>query len=321
MTVRVDLPHEVPAPGSGDLVVALVNNMPDPALEATETQFTALLAAASPESPLRLRFTSIPQVPRSSLTRQSMLPRYWSLEALRRAPPDLLIVTGTEPVAPTLPAEPYWGAFVELLGWARLNTCASVWSCLAAHGATLALDRIERQRLPDKRFGVFQHRVLRHFLTEGVHEPLHVPHSRWNDLPLRCLQERGYSIVSEGSLTGADLFVKNAGSLLVFFQGHPEYEPTTLYREYRRDVGRYLRGERPSYPNPPEAYLRDETRARCDAFREKAVRTPTPQLLDQFPTCEAADVHCGWSTAARRIYHNLLAYVTNVKSRSRSGGT
>ena len=37
-------------------------------------------------------------------------------------------------------------------------------------------------------------------------------------------------------------------SLFVFLQGHPEYDPTTLLREYRRDVGRFLRRERDGYP-------------------------------------------------------------------------
>ena len=44
------------------------------------------------------------------------------------------------------------------------------------------------------------------------------------------------------------MFVKQTRSLFIFFQGHPEYEETTLLREYRRDVGRFLRGQQPHYP-------------------------------------------------------------------------
>ena len=42
---------------------------------------------------------------------------------------------------------------------------------------------------------------------------------------------------------GVDTFIKQRKKLFVFFQGHPEYESDTLLREYRRDMGRYFRGE------------------------------------------------------------------------------
>ena len=47
---------------------------------------------------------------------------------------------------------------------------------------------------------------------------------------------------------GVDTFIKQQKSLFVFFQGHPEYESDTLLREYRRDVGRYIKGETATYP-------------------------------------------------------------------------
>ena len=62
-------------------------------------------------------------------------------------PPDALIVTGTEPVAPLLSDEPYWERLRELLQWAQANTTSSIWSCLAAHAAVELLDGIRRRRL------------------------------------------------------------------------------------------------------------------------------------------------------------------------------
>src|SRR2546430_13670792 len=44
----------------------------------------------------------------------------------------------------------------------------------------------------------------------------------------------------------------------LFLQGHPEYERTTLFKEYRRDVGRFLSGEQSSYPPLPCRYFRSE---------------------------------------------------------------
>ena len=58
-------------------------------------------------------------------------------------------------------------------------------------------------------------------------------------------------------------------SLFVFFQGHPEYESDTLLREYRRDIGRYLRSEAENYPLLPRNYFdaRDRGRPECPAGR------------------------------------------------------
>jgi homoserine O-succinyltransferase len=140
--------------------------------------------------------------------------------------------------------EPYWERLRELLQWAQANTTSSIWSCLAAHAAVELLDGIRRRRLEQKRCGVFAHDTLPDQpLLKGISTPLHTPHSRWNELPVDALRDAGYSIVSASAASGADMFTKQAGSLLVFFQGHPEYEDTTLLREYRRDVGRYLRGQ------------------------------------------------------------------------------
>ena len=54
-----------------------------------------------------------------------------------------------------------------------------------------------------------------------------------------------------------DLFVKKKEkSLFVHFQGHPEYGAQTLLKEYRRDIKRFLRGERETYPIDAARILR-----------------------------------------------------------------
>jgi hypothetical protein len=85
------------------VVVGLVNNMPDTALEATEAQFARVLSAAADTVPVRLRFYFLPEVPRGPAGLAHVKgDRYWSIDELHREPPDALIVTGTEPVAPLL---------------------------------------------------------------------------------------------------------------------------------------------------------------------------------------------------------------------------
>jgi homoserine O-succinyltransferase len=295
--------------GRRTLVVGLVNNMPDTALEATEAQFSRLLSAACESLTVRLRFYFLPEVPRGAAGQAHISgDRYWPIETLQADPPDALIVTGTEPVAPLLSDEPYWGRFRELLEWAQANTTSSIWSCLAAHAAVEILDGIRRRRLPHKRCGVFAHTAdASQSLLQGVAVPLHTPHSRWNELPVGALRDQGYTIVSASPESGADMFTKHSGSLLVFFQGHPEYEATTLLREYRRDVGRYLRGQQDHYPTLPEGYFSPEARDCLRAFETRARAARDGELLNEFPTNALAEtLKNTWSDAAIGIYRNWL---------------
>ena len=43
-------------------------------------------------------------------------------------------------------------------------------------------------------------------------------------------------MLSRSPVAGADLFIKQRKSLFVFLQGHPEYDPGSLLREYQRDA-------------------------------------------------------------------------------------
>ena len=238
------------------LDIGLVNLMPDAALKATERQFARLLAAASGPTEVRLHLFSLDEVPRGGAARSSMAGRYGDLTALERARLDGLIVTGAEPVAPSLSDEPYWAALTRVVDWAEHNTASTIWSCLAAHAAVLHLDGIARRLLPRKRFGLFECApVTAGGLFEGAPAGPRVPHSRWNDLAEGDLRSHGYRIESRSLEAGIDCFTKQWASLFVFLQGHPEYDADTLFREYRRDAHRFLKGERPTLPALPSGYF------------------------------------------------------------------
>jgi homoserine O-succinyltransferase len=302
--------------GQGGLVIGLINNMPDAALEATEAQFSRLLRLASGARTVRLRIGYLPEVPRAPEVAARIARDYWHVDRLLAGSVDALIVTGLEPKAANLVDEPYWGRFVELLRWARVHTASSIWSCLAAHGAVQHLDGVLRRRLAEKRFGVFEHTVRAdHALMADVASPLAIPHSRWNELPASELRSAGYTLLSHGPQTGADIFVKETESLLVFLQGHPEYEPTTLLKEYRRDVGRYVRGQQSHYPAPPHGYFTTATIERLRAFEEQARARRAEETLALFPSLdENAYTGDRWGPGAVQIYRNWLALIAKARA-------
>jgi homoserine O-succinyltransferase/O-acetyltransferase len=298
------------------LRIGLINNMPDAALQSTEAQFCALLEGAASGLAVNVRLSSFPELPRSPDGARQVQERYWPIGDLLAQPLDALIVTGTEPRAPRLRDEPYWARFVELLDFAQRHTVASIWSCLAAHAAVEALDGIQRQRLAEKRSGIYEHRTLHgHPLLEGAASPLRMPHSRWNELPVPALQSAGYTLLSWSDVGGADAFVRDRGSLMLFFQGHPEYEGTTLLKEYRRDVGRYLAGTQENYPTLPVGYLAaDATRAMED-FRAQSLAERRADLTERFPFASvAAGLSNTWQPSAVAIYRNWLAHIVRARA-------
>lgn len=303
----------------GALRVALINNMPDTALEATESQFGSLLAAAAGTLPVRLRHYWLPEVPRGAPALERIGRSYFPLEELLAEPPDALIVTGMEPRAPSLEEEPYWPRMVRLLEWAEAHTASSIWSCLAAHAAAQALAGVRRRRLGEKCFGVFRHDLLAsHALLREVAPPLPTPHSRWNELPVEQLQAAGFEVLSASGGTGADLFVRTGRSLLVCFQGHPEYQDVTLLKEYRRDVGRFLRGEQPAWPSLPHGYFSEPGLAELARYRRAAEAARDPARFADFPLqALAAGLSAPWRPAATAIYRNWLAHIAAVRGRSR----
>jgi len=298
------------------LELGLINNMPDAALESTERQFFELIRAAAQDTPVRLRLFSLPDVPRGEAGRQHLRSGYRDINDLWNGGLDGLIVTGTEPRAPSLMDEPYWGSITNVLAWARENTASTVWSCLAAHAAVLHMDGIGRHPLDPKRSGVFEcAKVSNHSLLTDLPERIRVAHSRCNELREQELTSYGYTMLTRSADAGVDAFVKQQKSLFVFFQGHPEYDERALLREYRRDIGRYLRREREIYPAMPEGYFDDVAADILVTFRERAVRQRDEGLLDGFPAAPLErHLRPLGRASVSRLYRNWLLYLGERKA-------
>jgi homoserine O-succinyltransferase len=300
--------------GSEWIEIGLLNNMPEAALEATEQQFLELLGAAAGDSWVHLRFFSLPGVPRSERIRSYLSQSYGDVADILKAELDGLIVTGTEPKAARLVDEPYWPAFTQLVDWASRNTISTIWSCLAAHAAVLHLDGIERIPLREKCIGVFDcDRRADHPLTLNLPSRPAVPHARWNELSEDALVANGYGVLTRSPAAGIDTFVRQEQSLFLFFQGHPEYGAVALLNEFRRDVGRFLKGERDRYPAMPQHYFDAPTEAALAAFRQRAHARRSEELLADLPV--PADLDAKWQPFAVGIFRNWLSAISAQKQR------
>jgi len=145
---------------------------------------------------------------------------------------------------------------------------------------------------------------------------MQIPHARWNEVRADALNSCGYEILLQSAQAGVDLFVKKKkDSLFVHFQGHPEYGIRTLLKEYRRDIKRFLRGERETYPTMPHGYFDDAAAKLLSEFRDKVVTNPREQLLEGFPEAAVASSLRGtWQASAASVYRKWLHYLVSRKA-------
>jgi homoserine O-succinyltransferase len=295
------------------LSIGLVNNSSDRALKTTETQFVRMLRAASSGFDLDLKFFTCPEIPRSASALDYAGKPYADIGELFDVPLDALIVTGMEPQAATLQNEPVWQNITRLVDWATENSVPVIWSCLAAHAAVLYLDGIARTRLREKLLGVFNCDVLvtDHLLAPGLPQRWTSPHSRYNGLSQAALVGKGYQILSSSDEAGVDVFLKEQGPPFLFFQGHPEYEADTLWRQYKRDVRRYLVAESNEYPLAPRNYFDVTTEMTLHRIRERVMQghrdlPDIDRTLGEIASAVKGDT---WATPAVGLYANWLTLV------------
>jgi homoserine O-succinyltransferase len=303
--------------GTKGIRLAFINNMPDSALEDTEVQFMELIDAAAGDTPVRIKLFSLPNVPRGDRGQQHLSRFYSGIDGLWNSRFDALIMTGTEPVHSDLRQEPYWHAMTDVLDWAERNTASTILSCLAAHAGVLHSDGVQRERLPDKQFGVFESDNVRdHELTRHALRPIRFPHSRWNEVREDALASAGYSVLTKSAMAGVDLFVKQKRkSLFVHFQGHPEYTAFTLLKEYRRDIKRFLRQERTTYPSIPQGYFDTASTKLLSEFRDVVLAHPREENLTFFPDALLLGaLQNTWRASAICVYRNWLQHLASRKN-------
>jgi len=299
------------------LSVAFVNNMPDAAVAATEAQFSRLLRQAAPESSLQLRRYCIASVPRSEAMRRKMARSHEDIAALYARGSDLLIVTGTEPRAARLDAEPYWEDVARLVDWARGNTLGALWSCLAAHLAVQAMDGIVRRRAEKKFSGVYSCAVVgSDWVFEGGDPRVRAPHSRYNGLARAELESHGYCISSHSREVGVDCFWRREPSLFLFAQGHPEYDADTLAREFRRDALRFVEGSSATFPQPPAHYFSPVAQMQFSKLKLRARQLGASQFAQRLNQILATErLEAGWAADAARLYRNWVDVATAGRAR------
>jgi homoserine O-succinyltransferase/O-acetyltransferase len=292
---------------------ALVNNMPDGAFVQTERQFLDLLDVGSGDRALEVRLYALAGVARGEATALRLAERYRPMAELYDDPPRLVVVTGANPVEPILTDEPIWEDLSRLLTWASGAVPSMLLSCLSAHAALTVFDGLERESLPSKCTGVFTQRAVPGDpMTAGLGRSVILPHSRVSTVPTDRVRAAGYDIPLESEEIGWSVATRQVDRCaVVLVQAHPEYGPSSLLREYQRDVRRFVRHERDALPVLPRHCAAPEDGERLEELQRRiAGGERDAALFESFPFRDVeARAPWGWRSVATRLYSNWLARV------------
>ncbi|WP_169812543.1 homoserine O-acetyltransferase/O-succinyltransferase family protein [Nocardia acidivorans] len=256
---------------------------------------------------------------------------------------DALIISGSEPTSTEIADEPCLAIIDRLL-----RECSGVtsllFSCQSAHAALHLLHGVRRYRLADRCHGVFDHRV--HLapgalglgetdaaaadfatgpegeLTAGLTTPVRVPHSRWNVMNSADLRDAGLTVLLDSEEAEWQLAIGSEGLRHVFMQGHPEYLPDTMAREYRRDLRRWIADSTLPFPRIPVGYFPAEVHERLIAHAESVRVHRDPALFDELVLpADPTEVARDWSAQARTFFANWLEAVRNRRAAASTHAT
>lgn len=304
-----------------ELHIGLLNIMPDAALEATERQFFRLVGACNQIAQFHVHPFTIKGLERGPQAQAHIEEYYETFEQIKLDGLDALIISGANVTHAHLSEEDFWQPLTEVFSWAKQNVTSILCSCLATHALIEHCYGIERTPQPQKRWGVFSHKVLErtHPLVAEINTRFDVPHSRFNEIYQHDMEQKGITVLAASRDAGVHLAVSSDGIRVVFFQGHPEYDDISLLKEYKREVLHFYNGLRDDYPPYPENYFDKNTRKILSDY-EKQVRTAKDNnsALELFPEQEIL-IHIDntWRDTAKAVFNNWLGKVYQITNQDR----
>jgi homoserine O-succinyltransferase len=288
----------------------------------TEQQYMRLVGSCNQIVQFYVHPFSVPGLPRSRETQAYIDEYYAKFDDLREAGLDALIISGANVTEPSIEAEPFWGPLQEVIEWAAEHVTSILCSCLASHALVKFQYRIDRHGLPNKRWGVYSHRVRErsHPLLQAINTRFDVPHSRWNEVTHDELAAAGLRILVESDEADVHLFVSPDQFRIVYMQGHPEYDYNSLLKESKREVMRFLNRDIEAPPPYPEHYFPDKAAHLAKSYlRQAQAAQGLGEPIPEFPEAEFDELLDNtWGDTGKALFNNWLGLVyqlTNVDRR------
>ena len=236
------------------LNIAIVNLMPTKIV--TETQLLRLVG----NTPLQVHVDLVHMATHQSKhTPQSHLEAFYkSFDDIQSNKYDGIIVTGAPVEQMDYQAVNYWEELTAVLDFAQKRAFSSLFICWGAQAALYHYYGVPKVQLPEKRFGVFEHTVLkRRPIVRGFDDVFCAPHSRHTECRVEDIaQVPELELLAVSEEAGAFLVTSRDGRQ-VFVFGHAEYDPYILRDEYLRDQSKGLSIALPKHYFPADDPTRE----------------------------------------------------------------
>ncbi len=201
----------------------------------TETQFARLLG----NTPLQIEMTLIHT--RSHVSKNTpaehLLAFYQQFDDVKHRNFDGMIITGAPVENMAFEDVEYWEELCEIMEWTKTHVHSTFHICWGAQAALYYHYGVKKYPLEKKLFGVFPHTAdyKNSILFRGFDDVFYVPHSRHTTVKREEIEATSGLRVLASSEEAGVYAVSTANGKQIFITGHPEYDPRTLEREYRRD--------------------------------------------------------------------------------------
>ncbi|HIU26263.1 MAG TPA: homoserine O-succinyltransferase [Candidatus Copromorpha excrementigallinarum] len=221
------------------LKIVIVNLMPTKI--ATETQLARVLA----NSPLQVEMTLVTMgTHESTHIDQSHLDSFYkTIDEIKDMYFDGMILTGAPVEQMPYEKVDYWNELCEIFEFAKTHVYSSMFICWGAQAGLYYHYGIDKHLLPEKVFGVYEHKVIRPHnpLVRGFDEIFYAPHSRHTEILREDVENRPELRILADSKEVGPHIISTENGRQIFVLGHQEYDKGTLAGEYFRDVERGLK--------------------------------------------------------------------------------
>ena len=219
------------------LEIVILNLMP--LKITTETDLLRLLS----NTPLQLDITFMKLVSHTPKNTpiEHMRMFYIPFERLRDKRFDGMIITGAPVEQMEYEDVSYWDEISEIFTWAKTHVTSALYICWAAQAGLYHHYGVPKHNLDRKMFGIFKHHITTEtFLPifRGFDDMFRMPHSRHTEVRREdIVKHKELSIIAESYESGVGIVMAREGREF-FITGHMEYNPDTLDKEYKRDMGK-----------------------------------------------------------------------------------
>lgn len=218
------------------LKLLILNIMPTKIV--TETQLLRLLS----NSPLQMEVDWMHMESHESknVSKEHLLAFYKTFEEVKENKYDGLIITGAPVEKLEFEEVDYWEEFEKILEWSKTHVFSSFFICWAAQASLHYFYGVSKHLLPHKLTGVYLHHTnakkMKRKILRGFDYQFYAPHSRYTTVSREDIEKIDELDILATSKEAGVYIVANKDGSRFFVTGHPEYDPDTLDKEYRRDL-------------------------------------------------------------------------------------